>query len=45
MAGWGEKIKAFRNEAQDPYGDRIRLIYLCPLNHNNNHFTLLEINE
>jgi hypothetical protein len=25
--------------------DAVRLIYFRPLNHNNNHFTLLEINE
>ncbi len=27
------------------YGDRIRLVYLCPLNHKNNYFTLLEVND
>jgi hypothetical protein len=27
------------------YGDKGALVYFRPLNHNNNYFTLLEINE
>jgi hypothetical protein len=43
LADWGQKIKAFRQEAQGMYGDGIRLVYLCPLNHNNSHFALVEV--
>jgi hypothetical protein len=42
---WGNKIREFRKAAQDMHGDEIRLVYLCPLNQDINHFTLLEINE
>jgi hypothetical protein len=45
LARWGKQIKAFRSEAQERYGNGIRLIYFCPLNHNNKHYTLLVINE
>jgi hypothetical protein len=42
LAGWRKTIEKFRSEGQ---GQGIRLVYFCPLNSNNNHFTLLEINE
>ena len=45
LAGWMKKVETFRSEAQDQQGDGIRLVYFCPLNSNNNHFSLLEINE
>ena len=45
LAGWAREIRAFRNEAKAILGDAIRLVYFRPLNHNNDHFTLLEINE
>ncbi|GAB1310661.1 hypothetical protein MFIFM68171_00871 [Madurella fahalii] len=37
---WREKVDQYREKAAG-----IPLIYLCPLNLNANHFTLLEINE
>jgi hypothetical protein len=45
LAGWRQTIERFSSEAQIQQGQVIRLVYFCPLNSNNNHFTLLEINE
>ena len=45
LAAWGRKITEFRERARNEFGDSIQLVYFCPLNHRNNHFTLLEINE
>ena len=45
LAGWRNTIEKLRSEAQIQHGQGIRLVYFCPLNSNNNHFTLLEINE
>src|SRR4030095_4246799 len=39
LAGWRKTVERFSGEAQ------IHLVHFCPLNRNNNHFTLLEINE
>jgi hypothetical protein len=36
---WRKKIDDYRNDLEDPQ------VYICPLNVNANHFTLLEINE
>ena len=41
---WRNKIESWRKEL-DKRGEPIRLVYLCPLNSNCNHFTALEINE
>jgi Ulp1 protease family, C-terminal catalytic domain len=41
---WREKIDIWRSEAQSTEEDILQ-VYFCPLNHNNNHFSLLEINE
>jgi hypothetical protein len=38
---WVKKITMFRREAQDT----TPLIFYCPVNHNNSHFTLLEVND
>jgi hypothetical protein len=38
---WRRKIDEYRREIEDD----VRQIYLCPINLNTNHFTLLEINE
>ncbi|KUL81575.1 hypothetical protein ZTR_09850 [Talaromyces verruculosus] len=38
---WVKKITTFRREAQDT----TPLIFYCPINHNNSHFTLLEVND
>jgi hypothetical protein len=45
LAGWTRKIIDFRDKVKDTFGDVIRLIHFRPLNHNNNYFILLEINE
>ncbi|KAF2187985.1 hypothetical protein K469DRAFT_99732 [Zopfia rhizophila CBS 207.26] len=45
LAGWRRKVEVFRNKAQKEQGEEICLVYFCPLNCNDNHFTLLEINE
>uniref|UniRef100_A0A093ULD9 Ubiquitin-like-specific protease 1 n=1 Tax=Talaromyces marneffei PM1 TaxID=1077442 RepID=A0A093ULD9_TALMA len=38
---WVKRITMFRREAQDT----TPLIFYCPVNHNNSHFTLLEVND
>jgi hypothetical protein len=38
---WAGKIAMFRREAENS----TPLIFYCPVNHNNSHFTLLEIND
>jgi hypothetical protein len=45
LAGWARKMIKLHNEAKEMFGDATRLVYFCPLNHQNMHFTLLEINE
>jgi hypothetical protein len=45
LAGWIRKTTDLRDKAKDTFGDAVRLVHFRPLNHNNNHFTLLEINE
>lgn len=45
LAGWAQKITEYRQNARETYRDSVRLVYFCPLNHYNTHFTLLEINE
>jgi hypothetical protein len=45
LAGWARKMIKLHNEAKEIFGDATRLVYFCPLNHKNVHFTLLEINE
>lgn len=45
LAGWARKITTFREKARHTFGDDIRLVYFCPLNHYSNHCTLLGINE
>ena len=45
LAGWAREISTLRQEAKDTWGDTGALVYFRPLNYNNNHFTLLEINE
>lgn len=39
--GWKKTIESYRREA----GNDTKLIYYCPLNLDENHFTLLEIDE
>jgi hypothetical protein len=45
LAGWARKMIQLHNEAKEMSGDVTRLVFFCPLNHKNVHFTLLEINE
>ena len=42
---WREKVESFRTEMQQQEREGIWLVHICPLNLNQNHFTLLEINE
>jgi hypothetical protein len=39
LAGWANEIIEFRSQTKE------KLVYFCPLNHKNSHFTLLEIND
>jgi hypothetical protein len=45
LTGWAKKITELRRQAKETFGDTMRLVYFCPINHGNRHFTLLEINE
>jgi hypothetical protein len=45
LASWAKKIAQHRQEAKDDFGEACPLVYFCPINHGNKHFTLLEINE
>jgi hypothetical protein len=45
LAGWAREISTLRQEAKDVGADAGALVHFRPLNHKNNHFTLLEINE
>ncbi|KAL2783537.1 hypothetical protein BJX66DRAFT_121593 [Aspergillus keveii] len=45
LASWAKKIAQHRREAKDDFGEACPLVYFCPINHGNKHFTLLEINE
>jgi hypothetical protein len=42
FAGWARDIAKIRSQAKELSGE---LVYFCPLNHKNMHFSLLEINE
>jgi hypothetical protein len=46
LRNWRKKIDTWRSEIRSQSnGEEIPQVYFCPLNHNNNHFSLLEINE
>lgn len=45
FAAWGRRINRLREKARTRSGDMIPLVYYCPLNHRDDHFTLLEIND
>ena len=45
LAARRKKIERFSSEAQTQQRQGIHLVYFGPLNSNDNHFTLLEINE
>ncbi|KAL2846621.1 hypothetical protein BJY01DRAFT_234522 [Aspergillus pseudoustus] len=45
LAEWAKKISKYRRLAKDTFGDSVPLVYFCPINHTDSHYTLLEINE
>lgn len=45
LSGLTKKIEGYRREAERKFGTLISLVYFCPLNQRDEHFTLLEINE
>jgi hypothetical protein len=45
LAGWAQQMIKLQDEAREMFRDATCLVYFCPLNHKNMHFTLLEINE
>jgi hypothetical protein len=46
LRNWRKKIDRWHSEIRSQSnGEEILQVYFCPLNHNNNHFSLLEINE
>lgn len=44
FARWARKIDKHKKYAKEALGS-VPLVYFCPINHWNKHFTLLEINE
>jgi hypothetical protein len=45
LAAWAKKISKYRRQAKETFGDVIPLVFFCPINHTDSHYTLLEINE
>ncbi|KAH1805744.1 hypothetical protein KXX35_000394, partial [Aspergillus fumigatus] len=45
LSGLTKKIEGYRREAERKFGTLISLVFFCPLNQRDEHFTLLEINE
>lgn len=45
LAAWGQRVNRLREKSRNAFGKAISLVYYCPLNHRNAHFTLLEIND
>ncbi|KAL4933516.1 uncharacterized protein BDV17DRAFT_111257 [Aspergillus undulatus] len=45
LAEWAKKISKYRRQAKDIFGDSVPLVFFCPINHADSHYTLLEINE
>ncbi|KAL4869551.1 hypothetical protein BDV12DRAFT_196177 [Aspergillus spectabilis] len=45
LAEWAKKISKYRRQAKDTFGDTVPLVFFCPINHTDSHYTLLEINE
>ena len=43
--GWARGIRGFRNEAKATFEDAFPVVYFRLLHQNNDHFTLLEVNE
>ncbi|KAL2802112.1 hypothetical protein BJX63DRAFT_438187 [Aspergillus granulosus] len=45
LAAWAKKISKYRRQAKETFGEAIPLVFFCPINHTDSHYTLLEINE
>ncbi|CEL01164.1 hypothetical protein ASPCAL00753 [Aspergillus calidoustus] len=45
LASWAKKISKYRRQAKETFGEVIPLVFFCPINHTDSHYTLLEINE
>ncbi|KAL4864639.1 hypothetical protein BDV12DRAFT_200881 [Aspergillus spectabilis] len=45
LAAWAKKISSYRRKAKEIFGDVVPLVYFCPINHMDSHYTLLEINK
>lgn len=45
LAEWAKKISKYRQQAKETFGNPVLLVYFCPINHTDSHYTLLEINE
>ena len=45
LSRWKQTVQNLKRYAQIQRGQGTLLIYFCPLNHNDKHFSLLEINE
>ncbi|CRG92861.1 hypothetical protein PISL3812_09934 [Talaromyces islandicus] len=41
FTGWAKKMASYRRDTEEAGS----LVYFCPINHQNNHYSLLEINE
>jgi hypothetical protein len=45
LAAWAKKISKYRRQAKETFGEVIPLVFFCPINHTDSHYTILEINE
>lgn len=45
LAAWARRVNRLREKSRDAFGNTTSLVYYCPLNHRNTHFTLIEIND
>ncbi|GMG16930.1 unnamed protein product [Aspergillus oryzae] len=45
LRAWATKMVKFREEARKASGEWVPLVFFCPINHQGQHFSLLEINE
>ncbi|KAE8408980.1 hypothetical protein BDV37DRAFT_237773 [Aspergillus pseudonomiae] len=41
LAAWAKKISKYRRQAKETFGDVIPLVFFCPINHTDSHYTLL----
>lgn len=45
LRAWAAKMGKCQEKARKPSGDRVPLVFFCPINHKGHHFSLLEVNE